>query len=147
MPSIAAIKIAQRQAGLTDPQYRALLLRTAGVNSSKDLDADGRLRVYRAILDVARPNNKRPLERKVWALWYALKPTLIDVHSPIAYLLAIAARANSLPVAPESLTSLTNQQLIQTVEALKSRLPSYRRFTPGHHRFSSPLRYTRQILD
>ncbi|BBF92907.1 regulatory protein GemA [Blastochloris tepida] len=42
---IALIKVAKRQLGLTDDQYRALLLWAGGVESAKDLDAAGFERV------------------------------------------------------------------------------------------------------
>lgn len=42
---ITRIQIARRQLNLTDAQYYGLLMDHAGVDSSKDLDADGRHRV------------------------------------------------------------------------------------------------------
>lgn len=42
---IALIKVAKRQLGLTDDQYRALLLWAGGVESAKDLGATGFERV------------------------------------------------------------------------------------------------------
>lgn len=62
---IRRIQIARRQLSLTDPQYYGLLMDHAGVDSSKDLDADGRARVLaelvkRGFKDAPLRASKRP---------------------------------------------------------------------------------------
>lgn len=62
---ITRIQIARRQLGMTDPQYYGMLMDFAGVDSSKDLDADGRARVLaelvkRGFKDAPSRASRRP---------------------------------------------------------------------------------------
>ena len=123
---IAAIKIAQKQAELSDQEYRQLLFNVAGARSSKELDEDGRRRVMAALqrqVNAARPaiQPKTPQQRKIWALWYDLKPRLPGREQNTSYLLGIcriAAGVNKLA----DLADLDKQQAHKAIEALKLRL-------------------------
>jgi len=115
MTTVAAIKIAQRRAGLDDAAYRELIRRVAGVESSKDATEPQRRAILRAI---RAP--KTPLQRKMWAVWYQLRPRLPEVENPTAYLLGIARRANPGENI-ESLDAMTPAQTARAVESLKAR--------------------------
>lgn len=132
----AAIKIAQKQAGLGDPAYRALLARVAGVKSSKELTEEGYRRVLAELYRIrdaanpARPAAARPLierspaERKLWALWYELKKLLPPPERTDEYFLGIIRRASGVATLAtlSSLGKLTPSELYHTTEALKLRL-------------------------
>lgn len=123
---IAAIKIAQKEAELSDQEYRQLLFSVAGVHSSKELDEDGRRRVMAALqrrVRAARPASqpKTPQQRKIWALWYDLKPRLPDREQNISYLLGICRVAAGLDKLAD-LTDLDKRQAHKAIEALKLRL-------------------------
>ena len=62
MTSVAAIKIAQKKAFLTDREYRELLQCVAGVDSATKLDETARRRVLATILK--RGNRKSPFPEK-----------------------------------------------------------------------------------
>lgn len=62
---VTIIQIARRQLKLTDSQYYVMLLEQGGVDSSKDLDADGRARVLAHLRKLGfeptrAPASKRP---------------------------------------------------------------------------------------
>ena len=128
MASVAAVKIAQQQAGMDDEEYRALLMRVAGVSSCTKLDDAGRSRVLKAIRCASAKADDRPtttpspLLRKLWALFFALRPTLSqeDIACPRAWLMGVARKANGDSI-PERLEALDAKQLSRTVEALKAR--------------------------
>ena len=122
--SIAAIKIAQKDAGLPDAEYRELLRRIAGVESSTLLTPEQRVKVYVAIKkrSPSAPSSNSPLVSKLFGLFYQLKPTMPPIRNQIAWLLGCVAKANHLDAPPRSLNDATPQQLVKTIEALKQRL-------------------------
>lgn len=132
MTSVAAIKIAQKKAFLTDHEYRELLQCVAGVDSATKLDETARRRVLATILK--RGNRKSPFpektpsEKKIWALWYELKPYLPEVERSHNYLLGICMRANGGHDVCQitRLDQLTAKQIHRAIEALKRRLAEER---------------------
>ena len=122
--SIAAIKIAQKNANLPDGEYRELLRRIAGVESSTLLTPEQRVKVYVAIKkrSPSTPSSNSPLVSKLIAVFHQLKPSLPPIRNDIAWLLGFIARANHLDAPPRSLNDATPQQLVKTIEALKQRL-------------------------
>lgn len=71
--SIAAIHTIKSKLRMSDRDYRALLMRVAGVTSSKQLTAEGDKAVVRALRAMERDAwatapKSRP-EAKIWALW------------------------------------------------------------------------------
>lgn len=121
---IATIKILQKQAGLGDSQYRALLSRVAGVTSSKDLDAKGAKAVMAALRRMAPAAPKAPTEGKIWALWYDIRQYLPEPERKAAYLFGIAGRVLGREVGEFS--SLAVKDRMKIIEALKSRLAQER---------------------
>jgi len=70
--SIKAIHAIKGHLGLSDPDYRALLMRVAGVSSSKLLTAAQDRAVMDELKAMEPVRAKRPktaAERKIWALW------------------------------------------------------------------------------
>ena len=71
--SIAAIHTIKSKLRMSDRDYRALLMRVAGVTSSKQLTAEGDKAVVRALRTMERdawataPKSRQ--EAKIWALW------------------------------------------------------------------------------
>lgn len=129
--SIAAIKILQKQLGLSDVEYRAILRDVAGVDSATQLDQDGDRTVMRklySILDARRPvetaRPKTPTEAKIWALWYDIKGYLSEPERTVDYLLGIIRRASGNPTIKEAdaIAGLSKVQAYHTIEALKYRL-------------------------
>ena len=122
--SIAAIKIAQKDAGLPDAEYRELLQRIAGVSSSKELTPAQRVMVYVAIKKHTpnAPSANSPLVSKLIAVFHQLKPSLPPIRNDIAWLLGFIAKANHLDAPPKAFSALTPAQLVKTIEALKRRL-------------------------
>jgi len=129
--SIAAIKIAQKELGLSDAEYRAILRDAAGVASATQLDADGDRAVMRRLYAIrdersaATPNRaKTPTEAKIWAIWYDIKGYLPEPERTVDYLLGIIRRAsgNISIKTVEDIAALTPQQAYHTIEALKYRL-------------------------
>lgn len=118
---IACIKILQKQAGLNDNQYRALLQEAAGVTSSKELDDRGFTAVRDALRKLANPPRpKTPLEAKAWAIWYDIKPYLAPAAQNSDYLYGIASRVAGRPI--NDFAQLEKKELVRFTEALKRRL-------------------------
>ena len=117
--SIAAVKIAQKEAGITDAEYRRILYETAQVCSAKELDEPGCRRVV-AALRRARP--KKPVEGKIWALWYDLKPLLPEAQRTSAYLFGFCRRAARRHAPLYDLGDLSPSEAYKVVEALIARL-------------------------
>lgn len=124
MPNYVAIKILQKQAGLGDAQYRALLHRVAGVSSSKDLDDKGAKAVQAALRRLSRPVAKAPTEGKIWALWYDVRQYLPEAERKSAYLFGFAGRAIGREVGDFS--DLEVKERMKIIEALKGRLAEER---------------------
>lgn len=137
--SVAAVKIAQKKAGISDQEYRSLLQRVAGVRSSKELDDASTRRVLAELYRIRdrnaegdgertkqpRPQAERsPAERKLWALWYDLMRYLPEPERRPQYLLGIVRRASGVYQLPSLyyLAELTPYQMHQTIEALKQRV-------------------------
>jgi len=129
--SIAAIKIAQKQLGLSDAEYRAILRDVAGVSSATQLDADGDRAVMRRLYTIrderaaATPTRaKTPTEAKIWKLWYEIKGYLPDPERTVDYLCGIIRRAsgNVSIKQGDDIATLTKQEAYHTIEALKYRL-------------------------
>ena len=140
--SVAAIKILQKELGLTDAEYRAILREVAGVDSAKHLDAAGdravmaRLYALRDERRGAAPKRvKTPTERKIWRLWLGreddpgLRSYLPQPERTVAYLLGFVRRASGNQKIQEAcdLACLTRQQAYHTIEALKSCLEQERK--------------------
>lgn len=129
--SIAAIKIAQKQLGLSDDEYRAILHDVAGVSSATQLDADGDRAVMRRLYAIrderaaATPTRaKTPTEAKIWKLWYEIKGYLPEPEQTVDYLFGFIRRAsgNVSIKQGDDIADLTKQQAYHTIEALKYRL-------------------------
>lgn len=125
---ISAIKIEQRNRGISDELYRSLLMRVTGKSSSKDLSDDERKRVY---VEMTRGGSK-PVEAapkaatasKIWALWYDLKGYLPERERTVSYLLGFVRRASGNEQIKDAagLSLLSPKEAYRTIEALKSRL-------------------------
>lgn len=125
MPTVAAIKIAQKKAGITDTQYRAMLSFLCGVTSSTALDDQGRSIIYDAIRQInpdAVGSQATAAERKLWALWYQLKPQLPESCRTVQYLVGICCKANHPGCHISTISELTSAQIHSAIEALKKRL-------------------------
>lgn len=122
--SVAAIKIAQKNANMPDGKYRELLRRVAGVESSTHLTPEQRVKVYVAIKKRSHsaPSSNSPLVSKLIAVFHQLKPSLPPIRNDIAWLLGFIARTNHLDAPPKALSALTPAQLVKAIEALKKRL-------------------------
>ncbi len=128
--SIKSIHTLKSKLGMSDQDYRALLQRVAGVQSSKQLtEAQDR-----AVMDAleAMDTNRRPrpstrakdpMEAKIWALWYAIKPYLPEEERTAAYLMGIVGRVtNRAGLDPSALALLPFREAHKVIEALKQRL-------------------------
>lgn len=126
MASIAAIKIAQQEAGLNDTQYRQILYRVAGVGSCTLLDAaQSRLVLSEIRKKIRKPaQEKSPSEKKIWALWYDLRRHLPEVERSSEYLIGFAIKANGGhdQCQVTRLDQLSARQAQRLIEALKMRI-------------------------
>ena len=129
---IAAIHTLKSKLGLSDDDYRALLVNLTGKNSSKALGAQEQARVrdhMQALgerLGVLKPTRQRsfaqtraaasPRERKVWALWNQLGRDGVVHDTSAAALNAWAART----VHVSALAFANAAQLDTLIEALKA---------------------------
>lgn len=136
MPNHVAIKILQKQAGLDDHRYRALLHRVAGVSSSKELDEKGAKAVQAALRRLSRPTAKAPTEGKIWALWYDVRQYLPEEERKSAYLFGFAGRAIGREIG--DLSDLDVKERMKIIEALKGRLAE-------EHWRRSPLNPRREV--
>ena len=125
--SIKAIHTIKGKLGLSDADYRALLMREAGVSSSRDLTPDGDKAVMSALRAMERgpqqAGARSRAEAKIWALWYAIKPYLPEAERTIPYLLGIIGRVIGYKIRSAGyLPSLDPQEKYKVIEALKARL-------------------------
>lgn len=128
--SIKAIHTLKGMLHLSDPEYRALLMRVAGVGSSRLLTKEqdravmGELEAMRTTRrNSASTREKSPSEAKIWALWYALKPYLPGEERNVAYLMGIAGRVIGKPaLQPSELPLLDGRESYKIIEALKQRV-------------------------
>ena len=132
MCTVAAVKIAQKSAGLADDAYRDLLLRVTGKASSTLCTPEERSRLLRAINGLAQPARRtarraeahpqRPDIRKLWALWYQLRPSLPAEEQNTRYLVGICRRANYNVPTIKTPDAMSAVQTRRAIEALKARL-------------------------
>lgn len=126
MATIAALKIAQKQAELTDPEYRKILFRCYGVSSCTMLTPEQRSRVLAVIRNKIRKpaKEKSPAERKIWAIWYDLRRYLPEVEHSTSYLIGIAVKANGGQdeCRITRLDQLSARQTQRLIEDLKKRI-------------------------
>ena len=125
--SIKAIHTIKGKLGLSDADYRALLMREAGVSSSRDLTPEGDKAVMSALRAMERgpqPTGARSrAEAKIWALWYAIKPYLPEAERTVPYLLGICGRVIGYKIRSAGyLPRLDGQEKYKIIEALKARL-------------------------
>lgn len=121
--SIAAIKIAQKEAGMSDELYRDLLFRLTGRRSSKELNETQQRLVLDELRSRASGRVKTPAEAKIWALWYSFKPLLPIQQQRTAYLVGIVRKVacrESIQTADDFAT-LTPQEAYKAIEALKTK--------------------------
>jgi hypothetical protein len=125
---IASVKIAQKEAGISDKEYRNLLFDVAGVRSSKDLSQDNYKKVLAKLYKIANAHQqaavstpKTAQERKIWALWYALVDFLPPQERGAKYLFGFAARVIGVDRI-NSLATLDGGEKHKIIEALKQRL-------------------------
>lgn len=124
-PTLQVIQIAKRQLRLDDDDYRAMLLREGGVDSSTKLDADGARRVMawfdnhgfdRTDKRRGTAADRRPIVLKARALWISLYQ-LDEVGN--RHDKALDAFAKSI-TGKDTLRFATNGEAAKVVEALKS---------------------------
>ena len=125
--SIKAIHTIKSKLRLSDADYRALLMREAGVSSSRDLTPEG----DKAVMAALRKLESAPrqigattrAEAKIWALWYAIKPYLPEAERTVQYLLGICGRVVGYRIpGTDTLPRLSGQEKYKIIEALKKRL-------------------------
>lgn len=123
--TIAAIKIAQKQLGLDDDTYRALLKRVASVGSARDLDETGARRVMaeferlgfvNQVKTVRGGRDLRPLARKARALWISLFNLDEIENADDRALAAFAKRVTG----KDALRFCDSNELNRVVEGLKA---------------------------
>lgn len=96
--TLAKIHIAKKQLGLDDETYRAMLLQHGGVNSSKDLTAEGAARVLAHLersgfKPAPGKHGKRPKSKPgCSALMDKVEALLADAKRPWAYANGMAKR-------------------------------------------------------
>lgn len=124
-PTLQAIQIAKRQLEMEDDDYRAMLLREGGVDSSTKLDEAGARRVM-AWFDNAgfvrtdkrrgTSADKRPIALKARALWISLYQLdeVVNRHD-----LALDAFAKTI-TGKDTLRFALNGEVAKVVEALKA---------------------------
>ena len=117
--SIAAIKIAQKQASLNDEAYRAILRDIAGASSSKELTPVQRVAVYARLKDIQK-QAASPLIRKLFGLFYHTRQRQ-PVRNTTAWLIGLIQKVNRLPAPPRNLNDVAPAHLQKAIEALKMR--------------------------
>ena len=125
MCTVAAVKIAQKQHAVPDAEYRALLAAEFGAASCREL-TDSQRSSLRRMLSAARSNrdDMSAMERKIWALWYELKPTLPEQRRTVNYLLGICSRAAGRSDRAPRLSLLDPREQYKAIEALKQMVDS-----------------------
>lgn len=122
---MAKIHIAKKQLGLQDADYRAILLRVIGRNSSRDA-TDGQLRTLLTefkrlgFKDQSRASSEKSWVRKVFAIWADLAPLLDDAtDETLAAFVKRQTKSARNPAGisrPEWLTSETATPVIQGLQ-------------------------------
>lgn len=121
----AAIHVAKKQLALSDDSYRDLMMRVAGVTSSRDLDDAGARRLMAEFERLGFVNatkkkrvgrDNRPLARKAVALWISLH-NLDEIDNPDDRALAAFAKRTA---GKERLLFCDTGELNRVVEGLKA---------------------------
>lgn len=113
---LAAIHVAKKHLNLSDEDYRAILMRQAGVSSARDLDHDGRRKVL-AYLNAAKPFGQPELI--AW-LWRKLGEAGALQDTSKAALMTFVGRTASVGVS--HLKFLPVADASKVIEALKAML-------------------------
>lgn len=129
--ALAAIHIARKELGLTEDEYRALLVRVTGKNSSSVMSDTERGRVleefkrlgWKKRTDRWRPPSRDPQVRKVFALWGALARAGIVRNGSRAALRAFVKRMTGVED-PEWMDGDQAGTVIEALKAIERRGPS-----------------------
>ncbi|MDD4817091.1 MAG: DUF1018 domain-containing protein [Victivallaceae bacterium] len=120
MCTIAAVKIAQKQHAVPDAEYRRLLDREFGAASCRELTDSQRSSLRRMLAGHnANRDDMSAMERKIWALWYELKPALPEPRRTFNYLLGVCSRAAGRAHRAARLSELDPREQYKAIEALK----------------------------
>lgn len=118
------IQIARRELKLQEPEYRGLLVRVTGADSSRDLtekQASAVLAEFKRLGWVAkestRPRTERDDTRKLYALWGALHSGPLDRDALRAWVLGRFKVA-----APEFLKPVQTRDAIEQLKAWQKRV-------------------------
>ena len=118
--SISAIKIKQKELGLSDERYREILRRIGNVTSSKDLTPYGDRAVYRELCRMARAETRSA--RYLWVLWDHLQPHLSSSERKGAWLCGFLRKIGIRIDDLSCLDNLSASDLHKAIEAVKKRL-------------------------
>ena len=128
--SIKAIHTIKSKLGMTDGEYRELLMREAGVRSSRELTPEGDRAVMRALRSMEpAPASKTGQERKIWAVWLGsedapgLSMYLPQEKRTAAYLAGIVKRFGRVywTGGKVCFDALTQKQASEAINALTAR--------------------------
>jgi phage gp16-like protein len=118
------IQIARRQLNLQEPEYRGLLVRVTGADSSRDLtekQASAVIAEFKRLgwqaRESTRPRADRDDTRKLYALWGALHAGPLDRDGLRAWVLGRFKVA-----APEFLKPVQTREAIEQLKAWQKRL-------------------------
>ncbi len=118
------IQIARRELKLQEPEYRGLLVRVTGVDSSRDLSdrqANAVIAEFKRLgwqpKESTRPRADRDDTRKLYALWGALHARPLDRDALRAWVLKYFKVS-----APEFLKPLQTREAIEQLKAWQKRL-------------------------
>jgi len=123
-PALAKIHIAKKDLGLSEDDYRAILLRVAGADSAARLDARGHAAVLREFQRLGwSPERKlrksaKPGVRLIFGLWAELGRMGALVNATRPALLAFVKRQTGV----DSPDWLTPSEVNKVVEGLKAML-------------------------
>lgn len=122
--SIKAIHTLKSKLGMSEGDYRELLMRAARVSSSKDLTERG----DRAVMSELRRMEKERtagIVGKIWGCWYELLPMLAPEQRDVLYLVGFLEKAH-VEVCHSGrklyLDRLSAYEANKAVEALKKRI-------------------------
>ena len=127
MCTVAAVKIAQKIARIPDRQYRDIIRRLTGQDSSTRCTPEQRSDILREIIRISRQTpGKHPstadARKKLWALWCQLRQTLPQPFQTTQYLVGICRKANfNVPTITRTDT-MNAIQIRRAIEALKARI-------------------------
>ena len=131
-PLIAKIQIAKKELGMADDDYRALLLRITGKDSSTKLTDAQRIAVLAEFARLGWNNGKPAFKkssklhvRKVWALWSAMCDDDIPEVKTRAALVAFIQRQANVDD-PEWLTVDQSYKVIEGLKSWRKRVEQQR---------------------